>query len=460
MPQTNNTAKIILGPIIGGLSHERVNFWARTNKSATLYAWLATNRNGSNAKLVGKKQLQASNGFAGMVTVTGLLPAKKYFFAFTLDPKPVPPKSAFRPLRTFPAPGKAKSFRFGFGSCFLPFTDSPGLTFKHIRENQPNLAFLLFLGDQIYADNTKLNGLGRAPVTADEYRNVYRTVWSNPHYRELLANTPAFMILDDHEVDNDWHWNDRAHTEADTSWLTRVLRKLNGRPKEELHLSLARTRAALKVNWEHQAMYAPAKVSPYGPLAYEFEYGSTAFFILDTRTQRFINRRERQLLGDKQWHMLEAWLKRIKDTHPIKFIASSISVMSDFFGDITNDRWTGFDEERERLFTLIAREEVEGIHFLVGDLHSAHLITANIKTDSGRTIPIWEFCSSPFEQKSSSLALLMDYPTRSPRLQNQKRHYSVNRFNYGVVDVAFSKGETPVVNFELYYTEDGKWIKK
>ena len=87
-----NKAKIILGPIIGGLSHERVNLWARADKTCTLYAWLATNPNTGNAKLVGRKQLVASNGFAGMVTVKGLSPAKKYFFALTLDPKLVPPK--------------------------------------------------------------------------------------------------------------------------------------------------------------------------------------------------------------------------------------------------------------------------------------------------------------------------------------------------------------------------------
>ncbi|MBI3161113.1 MAG: alkaline phosphatase family protein [Chloroflexi bacterium] len=460
MPQKTNPANIILGPIIGGLSHDRANLWARTNKASTLHAWIATNKNGANAKLAGRKRLQDSTGFAGMVTVTGLSPSKKYYFAFSLDPQQVPTKSAFSSFETFPAPGKVKSFRFGFGSCFLPFTETPGLAFKHIRENQPNLAFLFMLGDQVYADNVKLNGLGRIPVNEDEYRRVYHHVWSNLHHRELLARTPTFMILDDHEVDNDWHWTDRELSKPGTSWLTRLLRKLNGRPKEEQLLSLPRTRAALKVNWEHQVMHGPRALSPNGPLAYEFEYGACAFFIMDTRTPRFINTDERQMLGDKQWKMLELWLKRVKDTHPVKFIVSSISILSDIFGDITNDRWTGFDGERERLFALIAREKAEGIHFLTGDLHTAHSISADVIAPDGEAIRIWEFCSSPFEQKSSLLARLMDYPTRSPTLRNQKRHYAISRFNYGVINVAYSKGKKPRVSFELNYEKNGEWMKR
>lgn len=452
--------EIILGPIIGGLSHERVNLWARADKTATLHAWLGTRPNGTDAKLVGKTQLKAATGFAGIVTLDKLGPAKKYFFALTLDPKVKPAKSAFHSFLTFPAPGKAKSFRFAFGSCFLPYRPEPGLAFKHLLENQRGISFLLMLGDQIYADLDQLNGLGHIAVTPDDYRRVYQHVWSNPHHRTLLAQMPTFMILDDHEVDNDWHFNDRGLTQPDISFINRFLRWLKGKPKDEQVLSPARMNAALQVNWEHQAIHAPTGLSPRGPLACEFEYGKAAFFVMDTRTQRFINGAERQLLGAKQWNMLEAWLLRVKDTHPVKFVVSSISVLSDMIGDFTNDRWTGFKEERNRLLFFLAEHGIEGVHFLVGDLHSAHSISANVKGPNRKTIPVWEFCSSPFEQKAFEFAHLLDQPASSPALYDRKRHFSVSEINYGIVEVDFTKKNAPRVRVELNYEKDGVWYKK
>jgi phosphodiesterase/alkaline phosphatase D-like protein len=450
-------ADIILGPIIGGLSHSEVKLWARADKASILYAWLATKSNLSDATLMGKTTLTASTGFAGVVSIKELKPAKKYFFALSLRPKLAPPKSAYQSFKTFPAPGKAQSFRFAFGSCFLPWRESPGQSFKHMLEEQKDLAFLLMLGDQIYADAIDTNGLGRVALNLNDYRNVYKTVWSNLHLHKILARTPTFMILDDHEVDNDWHWNDEALSVADIAGLSRLFRTITGRPGEERHLSPSRVHAALQVNWEHQVLHAPGNLSPGGPLAYEFEYGQAAFFIMDTRTQRFLNNEDRQLLGKKQWHMLNEWLMRVKETHPVKFIVSSISILSDLLGDWTDDRWEGFREERNRLLNLLAREGIEGVYFLAGDLHSAHAISADLYGPNGKAIPVWEFCSSPFEQKPNKFAWLVDLSAQSPALHNKKRYFTISEINYGVVEVDFTK-KNPKVDFQLNYEKDGEWF--
>lgn len=453
-------AEIILGPIIGGLSHERVNLWARADKPSTLHAWLGRKPNGVDAKPAGRIQLKANTGFAGVVTIDKLSPAKKYFFALTLDPKRKPRKSEFQSFNTFPAPGRAMSFRFAFGSCYLPIREPSGSAFKHILENQDDLAFVLMLGDQIYADQFKSNGIGRIASNLEDFRRVYQKTWSNPHHRQLLARTPAFMILDDHEIDNDWHWNDRALQIPDIAWLTRLYRKLLGRPKDEQYLFPARARAGLQANWEHQAMHAPAKLSSRGPLAYQFEYGAAAFFVMDTRTHRFINENDRGLLGEGQWKMLTGWLRRVKDSHPLKFIASSISFLSDLLFDITDDRWTGFKAERDRLLTLIATEGITGVHFLVGDLHSAHSISANLHGPDGKIIPIHQYCSSPFEQNPNRFSWLMDWPAKSSMLHDRKRHFSIAANNYGIVEVDFSKKNEPQIRFQLNYEKKGKWYRK
>ncbi|MBM3125239.1 MAG: hypothetical protein FJZ87_09210 [Chloroflexi bacterium] len=452
--------EMILGPIIGGLSHERARLWARADGPSTLFAWLGHSPDGSDASFVGRTELRPENGYAGVVSVEGLDPSRQYVYALTLDPEHKPARKAFRSFRTFPPPGSARNFRFVFGSCFLPFRPEPGLVFKHMNDSQHDLAFSLLLGDQIYADNSKQNGLGRIAASLDEYRAVYRHFWSVPYFRDFLSKTPAFMIMDDHEVDNDWRFHDPALTRPRISPLNRLMRTLKGLPKEQRTLHLARLYAGLQANWEHQVMHGPAPASPRGPLAYEFEYGKAAFFILDTRTHRYIQGNTREVLGAQQWEKLESWLLRVRDTHPVKFIVSSISVLLDMHGDFTNDRWTGFKAERDRLLFFLANNGIEGVHFLAGDLHSAHAISAHLKGPNGKTIPIWEICSSPFEQKPFRFSRLLGHPTASPALHGAKRHFTIGAINYGVVEVDFSGQDYPRVKFNLNFEKGGVWDVK
>ncbi|MEW6242433.1 MAG: PhoD-like phosphatase N-terminal domain-containing protein, partial [Chloroflexota bacterium] len=111
---------IILGPIIGGLSHRGVILWARADGPSTLYAWLASDENLSDAKQMGKAELTDATGFAGAIPIDGLEAERVYYFALSLDTESKPPDDAFESFRTFPPPGKAVSFRFAFGSCFRP----------------------------------------------------------------------------------------------------------------------------------------------------------------------------------------------------------------------------------------------------------------------------------------------------------------------------------------------------
>jgi phosphodiesterase/alkaline phosphatase D-like protein len=456
----NDDSRLILGPLIGGLTHERVNLWARAASPGILYAWLATKQDLSDARQMGMTPLDHATGFAGIVSIEKLQSASKYYFGLTLDPKLKPANSAFRSFTTFPAPGEPKSFRFAFGSCFRPEKHGAGRAFKHMSENQPDLAFLLMLGDQIYADDWNYNGLGHVAQTLDDYRAVYRHTWSNANLRTLLASTPVFMILDDHEVDNDWCWKDISYQQPSIPFYTRFTRWLQYRPPEERNLTLQRVRAALQANWEHQVMHAPALLRPNGPLAYSFQYGATAFFVMDTRTKRVLGRSSRFILDEAQWQELTNWLKLVNKTHPIKFIVTSIALLSHITGDRTADRWDGFREQRDRLLHFLAAEEIKGVYFLAGDLHSAHSISANVIGHNGRLIPIREFCSSPFEQVCNRFAWLLDHPIKSPALRNQKMQFVAGHINYGVLYVDFTKPKDPHVSFELYYEKDGDWLGK
>jgi hypothetical protein len=163
------------------------------------------------------------------------------------------------------------------------------------------------------------------------------------------------------------------------------------------------------------------------------------------------------MLGEGQWLMLENWLKETNGKHPVKFLVSSCSILHPLWIDIVNDRWSGFRAERERLLEFLAVNEIEGVRILTGDLHSAHAVTAELKSPSGRRIPIAEFCASPFEQKSIWISFTYG-PLWSKWLARQKRHFYAARPNFGVVNVDFESAK-PSVTFELNYN-DGAWKKE
>lgn len=464
-----DTPKIILGPIIGGLSHCGVKLWARSDKPATLYAWLASAPDFSNASRVGKCALTKTTGFTGVIGIDGLSPQQTYFFALTFQ-KWKPPAQAFRPFKTFPQPGKPKSFQFVFGSCFLPGLIQPGRTFERILQQHPSLDFILLEGDQIYADDWRTNGLGFAAHNLEEYRQAYLNVWSNPHHRELLARIPAFMTLDDHEVDNDWHWHNEAFTEADIPFYTRAIRWLTGRPRAERELTPERVREALQAYHEHQACHAPGLTLPAqqndviqlvsraaGSQAYSFYFGAAAFFVMDTRTQRVLNGKVRNILGETQWQALEDWLLAVRDLFPVKFVCTSTALLFEMLGDFADERWASIPHERDRFLHFLAAHGISGVYLLAGDLHEGHVISADLYGPNGRSIPIWEFSATPFEQIPNFAANWLKIKPRSAALHNAKVHYSIDRINYGLVTVNFDDPTRPAVRMDLHYEDNWVW---
>ena len=459
---------ILLGPIVGGLSHNSANIWARADAPSTLHVWLATHSNFNDARLVGETELFSNEGFAGVVPVSNLSPETRYHYAVSLH-NTKPPHTDFHSFTTFPEPSTPRSFNFLFGSCYLPEGKQGSLTFDEIHKHiEPDsLRFGLFLGDQIYADDAKHNGLGKIAVTLDDYRSAYAYSWTRHPMQRLLPNLPLFMILDDHEVEDDWHWDDTDRILSSIPFHNKILRQFNGIPSEQRELTRERVRAALKAYYEHQAMHAPKQLSPLqvddqknrllppeneGTFAYTFTFGNAAFFVLDTRTMR-VRKGKNLLLGEGQWKQLEDWFLSVKDKYPVKFLVSSGTVMYPFLLDIVRDRWSGFRSERERLFKFLAENEIEGVHILTGDLHTAHCVSAEIKCPSGKRIPIWEFCSSPFEQKSKWISATY-VPICSKWVRKQKKHYHQPGRNFGIVHVNFDDSN-PRVEFKLHYEDNG-----
>lgn len=461
--------KPLLGPLLGGLSHNSAKIWARADAPAKMHVWLAQKEGLIDAQYLGAADLPAVDGCAGVFRLIKLKPETQYFYAVGLK-KTRPPKNEFHAFTTFPKPGVRKNFNFMFGSCYRPEDEHGGETFDHLRDVIKNEKkeeaprFGLFLGDQIYADAAKYNGLGRVAITLDDFRKAYAHNWSRQAMRDFLPTLPLFMTIDDHEVDDDWRWRDSSLQWADISILKKTTRFINRRPPQERHLYADRVRAALKSCDEHQFMHAPTPLLPFetdeggqlilhpqhpASFAYTFVHGGAAFFVLDTRSMRVNQRGKKTMLGHGQWTMLEQWLRDVKDKYKVKFIVSSCSLLPPFFFDIANDRWSGFPKEQQRLLEFLAVNEIEGVRILTGDLHSGHAVTAQLKCPSGKRIPIAEFCASPFEQESIWISFGY-FPLLSKWLTGQKRHFYRAFRNFGIVNVDFASPE-PKVTFTLHY---------
>ncbi len=462
----SNKASIFLGPIVGGLSHESVNLWARATGPCNIYAWLGEKSDLTDAKYVGESDPPVKeDAFIGMVPIRNLKIDTRYYYALTLS-KRKPGKSGgpYPTFNTFPKPGTQQSFKFAFGSCFLPMSETGGEIFNAIdaQRQEEDLRFILMLGDQIYADGYKYNGINKLAITTAEYRDVYAYAWSRPPLRNLLINLPTFMILDDHEVDNDWHWEDKDKRWAEIPLYEKFFRWLRRRPKDELFLTIHHVRDAMEAYWEHQGIHAPTPIDSLhldpsgrftihesdGSLAYKFSFGAASFFVLDTRTSRIKSRSFSQMLTERQWEALEVWLLEDQKKYPVKFLVSSSSVLYDMFGDFTRDRWDGFKPERERLLNFIGENKVNGLYILTGDLHSGHAIETKLTSLDNEQITLWEFCSSPFEQSHNKLDWT-NIRTQSRAVKAFKCHFSAVENNYGVVSVDFSNKGKPVITFSI-----------
>jgi alkaline phosphatase D len=461
--------ELLLGPIIGGLTSTRAYLWGRATGPGILYAWIGRQSDLSDAHLGGQSlQLRSEDGFAGVAPLNNLQPDTQYHYALTLEGTPPgPAQGPYPAFCTFPPDRTPYTFAFAFGSCFRPANMDGGQIFRALetRRQQDNLRFILLVGDQIYADAWQYNGLGKIACTLDEYRAVYAYTWSRPPFRAALASLPAFMTLDDHEVDDDWHWVNNDRQWAHVPPWDRFERWLKGRPYQERHVSRQRAQDALQAYWEHQVMHAPSFIVPphinpagqyslspgdRGSLAYTFNFGGAAFFVMDTRSQRMRNLRQYAILGPAQWEALEKWLLEVKDTYPVKFLVTSSAVLFNLATDIPADRWSGFPRERARLLSFLADHGIEGVYLITGDLHSAHAIRAELKDPTGKALPLWEFCSSPFEQQPNWLARLAYWPLRHKPVKRQELLFCVDQCNFGVVKVDFTDAAKPRVRYELY----------
>ena len=194
------------------------------------------------------------------------------------------PPSAIRTL------GGDGPLRFAFGSCRVslphhgPYTLPKGehpdgrefdalysLVEEMLRADPGSWPqALLMLGDQVYADEVSPETLafirkrrdtreppGEEVADFEEYTRLYRESWEDPNIRWLLSTVSVSMVIDDHDIHDDWNisaawvedmreldwWAERECSGIASYWLYQFIGNLSPELLRESEL-LARVRAA------------------------------------------------------------------------------------------------------------------------------------------------------------------------------------------------------------------------
>jgi len=324
------------------------------------------------------------------------------------------PESARASFRTFPAAsaGPGPALAFILGSCrypgFLWKVKQADRSFAPIRrqlgphDGSPEARLVLMVGDQIYADVlNKALPIARADTFA-EFQERYLTAFGSFNMRQLLRSAPHYMILDDHEIEDNWI-QDRLQKEA----------------KHQLF------NVAISAYRSYQWIHAP---HPFGSrpdaptgnrLYYTVDCAGYPFFVLDTRTQRTRGPQpddlsDNHLLGrpafegdePDQLTRLVTWLQRMQDERknvPKFVVAPSVFVPNDVnerWGtgrtpeDVkrldASDSWPAYPETRRAILDAIVAGTVQNVVFLSGDIHCSNIAVMSFR-QRGRDLPIRAF---------------------------------------------------------------------
>ena len=329
-------------------------------------------------------------------------------------------------FRTFPKSGQiASQMSFILGSCRFPgllwkVKEADrifGPLYEHFVATKPQDAvrFTMMCGDQIYADTLNKSITLLRADTYEEFQERYQTAFNAPNLRRLLRSSPTYMILDDHEIEDNWT-QDRLKTVPGAR-----------------ELFITAIGAYMSYQWSH------------GPrtwgrlLYYDFECAGYPVFVLDMRTQRYkddqVGLFDNHLLGRPsldpvnhpgQLECLRKWLSRQQEDigDAPKFIVSASVFAPNAMdervapapddvvpplrqsGDeiylanarrrAESDSWAAYPNTRRDLLKHIVDNKIQNVVFLGGDIHCSCIAEIDFEGEQAKALKAFSITSSAF----------------------------------------------------------------
>jgi len=279
------------------------------------------------------------------------------------------------------------------GSCCWPGTifeseavdQLYGAMLQQVESSRGGIDALWLLGDQIYAD-ASANILDMYEPN-ERYAARYRDAFSGEalvqefffgrHLAALMTKLPTWMVIDDHEIDDDWQG--LGSHDPVTQMFSDAFA------------------AAVAYQWRRPPVTIPTD-SPLIPptksvglvrgLWHDFKIGELPCFAMDTRTERQIrsmeNWRNATLISGLQLAALTCWLVTMQkaDSRLPKFIlcGSPIGLVTkrenlSEASCVESDTWSGYPASARVILQFIASHSIENVFFVSGDPHFSAVST-------------------------------------------------------------------------------------
>ena len=304
------------------------------------------------------------------------------------------------------------------------------------QQANPPASAMLMTGDQIYVDDLNFFAPDR------EYQQIlakYRAAFSQPHISRLMANLSTYMILDDHEIEDNWPSKKRSGDDAlyENAISAYELYQASHSPVFEL-LDDDRVSRHPKHYW------------------YQFTDGDIEWFVTDSRTRRNLSADDRRILDVEQEHALCQWL--IHSPARVRMVVTGVM----FFPDAKHggdDAWAGFPGQRLRLLETIRTHRIRNVVFISGDVHASLTSRLTHSEDPGfevHTIVSSPLCNTRLLPYATQSTFILDRPlarnaTGEYRQELTGKVISQDNFAHMVIDA-----ERIQVN---YHDRDGKLLQ-
>ena len=483
-----SSAELVLGPLLRYVSETEATVWVETSRACEV-------------EVLGRKErtFEVRGHHFALVCIDGLEPGSSSEYEVTLDgDRRWPPRDYEYPPPRIRTLDPKRGIDLYFGSCRIalpherPYTltrdqDDDGFELDALvvlarqmiekgEETWPEV--LLMLGDQVYVDEgsprvRELIRSRRDPARPPglevsdwvEYTQLYLESWSLPEIRWLLATVSSSMILDDHDMSDDWNisrawkegreatdwWHERVIAGFMTYWLYQHLGNLSPDELAENEV-FQRVREAEGDAGDIVQAYAEEADRNEEGVRWSFhrDLGRTRLIMMDSRAGRVLDEGERSMFDppEGEWigemakgdfdhlllgtsipllmvhgaHYVEAWSEQVCAGKWGTFAARQCEKLRcavDF------DHWPSF----MRSFDLIAetmRQVGSGEHgrapasivLLSGDIHHAYIAEVGFPRGSGVTASVYQAVCSPFRnpldrKERASIRLLGSRPAHA-----------------------------------------------
>jgi hypothetical protein len=463
--------ELLVGPLLRYADETCATIWVETDRPCDVTVDIGTTR-------FSAPTWSVHGHHYALVRVEHLAPRTANEYTVSLDGSPVwpPPDSAFPPS-VIRAVDPDAAFRLAFGSCrrsdplddehLAAFGADALVALAHAMAATPHDEWpdaLFLIGDQVYADEPSDEIIARLRLVHtdadsdineeihdyEEYTWLYHEAWTVPAIRWLLSTVPTGMLLDDHDLRDDWNtslswrrevtaqpwWPDRVIGGYGSYWVYQHLGNLSPEQldTDEVYAHLMaiedddeRTRYLDDVAWRADVDAASIRFSYYRDLGGPGR--RVRLIAIDSRCSRQLDPDDRRMVDADEWawvrnhvidrdrpydhlvlastlpwlmlpgiHHLEGWDEAVSEgawRRPGKWVGERLRQVLDL------EHWAAFrgsfDETVELLTDVVqAPSPPASVLLLGGDVHCNYTAAAALRDVDHPDTVIHQLTMSPF----------------------------------------------------------------